>query len=44
MDLAVPLTVQPVNNARALGAELKRHRGDVLRGLRHGDAAHAVAA
>jgi hypothetical protein len=44
MDLAVPLAVQPVNNARALGAELKRHRGEVLRGLHHDDAPHAAAA
>jgi hypothetical protein len=41
--LAVPLAVQPVNNAGALGAELERHRGQVLGRLRHDNAPHAAA-
>lgn len=40
--LAVPVAVQPVNDARALGTELERHRGEVSRGLRHDNATDAA--
>jgi hypothetical protein len=43
-DLAVPVAVKPVDDAGALGAELQRHRGEVLGGLGHDKAPNAAAA
>jgi hypothetical protein len=42
--LAVPVAIEPVDDARALGAKLERHRGQVLGGLRHDEAADTAAA
>lgn len=42
--LAVPAAIEPVDDARALGAELERHRGQVLGGLGHDEAPDTAAA
>lgn len=43
MYLAVPVAVKPVDDARALGAQLQRHRGQVLGGLSHDKAPDTAA-